>query len=57
MQEGLVKELSVKELSCIMGGALFPGCSPWPEPPPDSVWLPPNPDNPTANAPTTLSPD
>jgi hypothetical protein len=49
--------LNARETLCLKGGSLFPECTPLPEPPPNGIqWLPPNPDTPTASAPTTPSP-
>jgi hypothetical protein len=50
--------LNEHAISRLCGGFLTPACNEPPDPPPNgAVWLPPNPDNPTANAPTTLSPN
>jgi hypothetical protein len=50
--------LTDHEIKHLTGGGLVAECSDIPPPPPPKIaFLPPNPDNPTANAPTTLSPD
>jgi bacteriocin-like protein len=52
-----MKIINVKELQKIKGGLTI-ACGPPPDPPPNSVqWLPPDPDNPTANTPTVASPN
>jgi hypothetical protein len=50
-----MKILTREELLALKGGAILPDCAlPPPDPPPKGfVWLPPNPDNPTSNTPTT----
>jgi hypothetical protein len=58
MQEGKMKILTGLNLKNLKGGALITECNGIPEPPPNgAVWLPPNPDNPTANAPMVTSPN
>jgi hypothetical protein len=53
-----MKALKRKEIMQLKGGVLSNCGDPPPEPPPSSsVWLPPNPDNPTANAPMVSSPN
>jgi hypothetical protein len=53
-----MKKLKSSEQKYLIGGAVFNCGEPPPPPPPNgAVWLPPNPDNPTANAPTAISPD
>jgi hypothetical protein len=50
--------LNDRQMANVSGGVWLSGCTDPPDPPPSgAVWLPPNPDNPTANALTAISPD